>query len=155
MEIHNSKRLFYTALRLSGIPQFDTYDFESAWVLPNLSTVNIFVGANNSGKSRFLRSLFRTANFGFKTNFFNGDEFQHFLRQTKSDYVKQVYLDLPMKSGIFEVQQRGKLADSDPRLQVLLREQQGVRRFGTATVSETVSKKAGGNTTSQNSAELR
>jgi hypothetical protein len=60
-----------------------------------------------------------------------------------------------MKSGIFEVQQRGKLADSDPRLQVLLREQQGVRNFGTATVSETVSKKAGGNTTSQNSAELR
>jgi len=47
-----------------------------------------------------------------------------------------------MKSGILEVQRRGNLADSDPRLQVLLREQQGVTPGGMATVSETVSKPA-------------
>jgi hypothetical protein len=55
-----------------------------------------------------------------------------------------------MKSGIFGVQQRGKLADSDPRLQILLHEQQGVKAVGTATVSETVSKLVGGTTTHQN-----
>jgi predicted ATPase len=93
MEIDNSKKLFYTALRLSGTPQFETYDFENTRTLTNLSTVNIFVGANNSGKSRFLRSLFRTTNFGFRTNFFNGSEFRNFLYQTKSDYADEQLLE--------------------------------------------------------------
>src|SRR5271154_1469459 len=99
MEIDTSKRLFYTALRLAGIPQFDTYDFEHAWVLPSLSTVNIFVGANNSGKSRFLRSLFRTTNFGYKTNFFDGNEFRNYVRQTKNQFVND---DLLEKCRLFE-----------------------------------------------------
>src|SRR5271154_5975570 len=99
MEIDTSKRLFYTALRLAGIPQFDTYDFEHAWVLPSLSTVNIFVGANNSGKSRFLRSLFRTTNFGYKTNFFDRNEFRTCLRQTNHQYVNDELIE---KSKLFE-----------------------------------------------------
>jgi hypothetical protein len=33
-----------------------------------------------------------------------------------------------MKSGIFEAQRRENMADSDPRLQVLLLEQQGVTK---------------------------
>jgi hypothetical protein len=37
-----------------------------------------------------------------------------------------------MKSGIFEVQRRENQADSDPRLQILLREQQGVSLSPTA-----------------------
>jgi hypothetical protein len=55
-----------------------------------------------------------------------------------------------MKSGIFEVQQRGNLADSDPRLQVLMRVHQGVTPGGMATVSETVSKPASVSTIRQN-----
>ena len=51
-------------------------------------------------------------------------------------------LEYPMKSGILELQRRGNLADSDPRLQVLMRALQGVTPGGTATVSETVSKPA-------------
>jgi hypothetical protein len=51
-------------------------------------------------------------------------------------------LEYPMKSGILEVQRRGNLADSDPRLQVLMRVHQGVTPGGMATVSETVSKPA-------------
>jgi hypothetical protein len=49
---------------------------------------------------------------------------------------------------------RRDASDSDLRLQILLREQQGVREIGTATVSETVSKMAGGTTTRQNWPEL-
>jgi len=60
-----------------------------------------------------------------------------------------------MKSAIFRQQTRGKLADSDPRLQVLLYEQQGVSEIGTATVSETVSKMASEITIRQNWPELR
>lgn len=32
---------------------------ESDGYLPNLKKINIFVGANNSGKSRFLRQVFK------------------------------------------------------------------------------------------------
>ena len=66
-------------------------------------------------------------------------------------------LEYPMKSGILEVQRRGNLADSDPRLQVLLLVQQGVTPGGMATVSETVSKPATPKqlaTTAQNSLKL-
>jgi integrase len=49
---------------------------------------------------------------------------------------------------------RRDASDSDPRLQVLLREQQGVKEIGTATVSETVSKVVSGITTCQNCPEL-
>ena len=51
-------------------------------------------------------------------------------------------LDFPMQSGIFTLQRRGKMADSDPRLQFLMRVHQGVAQVGMATVSETVSKPA-------------
>ncbi len=34
--------------------------------LENLSKINIFIGANNSGKSRFLRTFFKEENLGFK-----------------------------------------------------------------------------------------
>jgi predicted ATPase len=99
MQIDLSKKLFYTAVRFSGIPQFNSYDFESKDILPRLSTVNIFVGANNSGKSRFLRSLFRTTNFGYKTNFFYGSEFRNYLRQTKVQLYNDAVLE---KCRLFE-----------------------------------------------------
>jgi len=60
-----------------------------------------------------------------------------------------------MKSGIMGLQTRGKLADSDPRLQILLLEQQGDRKIGTATVSETVSKRVREKTTRHYWPELR
>ena len=47
-----------------------------------------------------------------------------------------------MKSGMFDMQTRRKMADSDPRLHLLVRLHQGVTQVGMATVSETVSKPA-------------
>ena len=38
-------------------------------ILPNLSKINIFVGANNSGKSRFTRLLASTKELRFTPNF--------------------------------------------------------------------------------------
>jgi hypothetical protein len=45
MEIDSSEELFYTVIRLPSRAPFDTYDFEQPLVVPNLATVNIFVGA--------------------------------------------------------------------------------------------------------------
>lgn len=106
MEIDSSKELFYTAMRLPGRAPFDTYDFEQPLVVPKLATVNIFVGANNSGKSRFLRGLFRSNEFEYKTNFFNGDEFRNFLKGTHS----------PLATN--DVLERAKMIEFDPTLMV-------------------------------------
>lgn len=51
----------------------DSYSFisddgEKGDVLKNLSKINIFVGENNSGKSRFLRFLVATKNLNFIPN---------------------------------------------------------------------------------------
>lgn len=57
---------------------FDDYSLfnedESIQVLPNFNTINIFVGSNNSGKSRFIRALMKQ-----KTNsgIFNLDILKH------------------------------------------------------------------------------
>lgn len=42
---------------------------EKEKILPNLSKINIFVGANNSGKSRFMRLLASTKELRFETDF--------------------------------------------------------------------------------------
>lgn len=101
MEIDFSRQLFYTAMLLAQKADFSGFDFESPGILANLSTVNIFVGANNSGKSRFLRTLFRTTDPGFKTNFFKGDEFRNYIRETNSQYVNDAVLE-KCKNGEFD-----------------------------------------------------
>lgn len=55
------------------IPLKDSYTFisddgEKGNVLKNLSKINIFVGENNSGKSRFLRSIVKKEDFEFIPN---------------------------------------------------------------------------------------
>ncbi|MDE2311752.1 MAG: ATP-binding protein [Patescibacteria group bacterium] len=52
-------------------PRFNSYhipetEAESVKTFPNVSKVNIFVGENNSGKSRFLRSLFALEKFDYQ-----------------------------------------------------------------------------------------
>lgn len=88
MIIDPSKRLFYTDIKLPGREPFSSYDLDQPAVLTNLATVNIFVGANNSGKSRFLRTLFASGDYSFKTNLFGGEEFRVHLRMTKSGLSK-------------------------------------------------------------------
>ena len=48
-------------------------------------------------------------------------------------------LEYPMKSGILEVQRRGNLADSDPRLPTKRHVNIVDTKVGTATVSESAS----------------
>ncbi|MDX2173647.1 MAG: ATP-binding protein [Bacteroidota bacterium] len=47
-----------------GVPEFNDYSFENDLkIISGLSRVNIFIGPNNSGKSRFLRHLFGIIEF--------------------------------------------------------------------------------------------
>lgn len=64
----------YIIKNISLDPNFSDYDVLSEntpqeKILPNLSKINIFVGANNSGKSRFMRLLASTKELRFTPNF--------------------------------------------------------------------------------------
>lgn len=53
-------------------------------ILDNLSKINIFVGSNNSGKSRMLREIFKIGTNYIKTNF-NLLEFNHLVEALKKN----------------------------------------------------------------------
>ena len=55
-----------TAIRLDKdlFPHYETTESDNA--LANLSQINIFIGANNSGKSRLMRTLFEHDTFRYQ-----------------------------------------------------------------------------------------
>ncbi|MBY2445730.1 hypothetical protein KWX03_17860 [Clostridioides difficile] len=53
--------------------------------IDNLSKVNIFVGANNSGKSRFLRTIFNSNSFNYISDVVN------------LSYINNVIMDMKKK----------------------------------------------------------
>lgn len=87
--IDDKKLLFYTNVSLPSREPFSSYELEEDLTLTNLGVVNIFVGANNCGKSRFLRALFRTQDFGYKTNLFQGDEFRRYAIKRDTSFERE------------------------------------------------------------------
>lgn len=63
---------------------FLNYSIVGARGLGRLSTINIFIGTNNSGKSRLLRALFVKEKFGFSTEKYSPEIFRNFLAQNVS-----------------------------------------------------------------------
>lgn len=66
---------------------FISGDKEKGTVLTNLSKINIFVGENNSGKSRFLRSIVADEEFLFKPALNDLDDLNTFISQLKSEMI--------------------------------------------------------------------
>ena len=75
------------------------------WLM-NLSKVNIFVGANNTGKSRFMRSLFYGGR-DYKLKFFPNDpQFDAFLKQSikfKKSFKKDIFESQDQRRARFEI----------------------------------------------------
>jgi predicted ATPase len=70
----------YTEICLPSDELFSNYSFdtsENANVISSLSLVNIFIGTNNSGKSRLLRSIFslKDDDFLYNTNNYYATEY--------------------------------------------------------------------------------
>ena len=80
--------------------EYKTVNSEYKHQLENLSKINIFIGANNSGKSRFMRSLFFKDN-NYKLKFTPNDRlFDKFIKQVnkfKNQKVKQKAMIYPNK----------------------------------------------------------
>ena len=53
--------------KFSSYSMVDAEGQDKEWI-ENLSKVNIFIGPNNSGKSRFLRTLFSKGDLGYRTS---------------------------------------------------------------------------------------
>ncbi len=60
----------YNSIHLNT-EEISNYKTSSSNEITNLSKINIFIGPNNSGKSRFLRGLFSNKNTKFKSNDIN------------------------------------------------------------------------------------
>jgi AAA15 family ATPase/GTPase len=60
----------YNSIHLNS-EEINHYKTSSDKEITNLSKINIFIGPNNSGKSRFLRGLFSNKNTEFKSNDIN------------------------------------------------------------------------------------
>ena len=73
----------YYELRLPNREPFSSYDTNDGRKFTQLSLVNLFIGSNNSGKSRFLRELFIEEEYEYITKSFNGNVYL--------DYVKKIH----------------------------------------------------------------
>lgn len=80
----NDKNYYYDLL-LPNTSPFDEYDYKNH-TLGNLSPINLFIGPNNSGKSRFLRHLFAQKGFDYTTNKCNMDTFISFLKSNEAEF---------------------------------------------------------------------
>ncbi|MBD2176150.1 AAA family ATPase [Pseudanabaena sp. FACHB-1998] len=63
-----------------------------------LSSINIFIGTNNCGKSRLLRSIFSLSDFLYNTNKYSNKQFCNFLERFNNEF-KDAF-----KDGIFAVE---------------------------------------------------
>jgi AAA15 family ATPase/GTPase len=84
----------YSEIYLPLEDPFSSYYFdtpEKASVISSLSLVNIFIGTNNSGKSRLLRSIFSLKNFNYNcTNNYNVHQFYELINDADIE-LKQAF----------------------------------------------------------------
>ncbi|MDD5773995.1 MAG: AAA family ATPase [bacterium] len=80
---------YYYEIQPAG--NFDNYAFEKKGTLGKLSLINLFVGANNTGKSRFLRNIFNNE-FMFNTNNFNATTYNNYLKKIKIDIKESSFI---------------------------------------------------------------
>lgn len=80
------KHTHYSEVLLPDREPFTNYDSAEEHVLGKFSLTNLFIGSNNSGKSRLLRNLFYETEFAYTTNKYNSETFRNFLKEKMSDF---------------------------------------------------------------------
>ncbi|APD07986.1 hypothetical protein UJ101_02487 [Flavobacteriaceae bacterium UJ101] len=98
-----------------GLKDYNIDEVGGNLCLPNASSINIFIGANNSGKSRFLRELMIQDQLYFDNEFnILINEFNKSVRTQSVDYnqLKNINLQIPLLESIDEsIIKRGLLGD--------------------------------------------
>jgi len=104
------EKIRYTEILLPSEEPFSKYQIGDPNLISPLSLVNIFIGTNNSGKSRLLRALFPLQKFSYNTNIYREDNFWKLVDsldkefreifsypvtsvlEFDSDYIKELFL---------------------------------------------------------------
>lgn len=74
----------FLEIQLPIDPPFSNYSLGKTRGLGPLSLINIFIGANNSGKSRLLRALFSLKDLGHTTNIYSADIIYNLINEAKT-----------------------------------------------------------------------
>ncbi len=80
------EKIRYTEILFPSEAPFSNYVVNESKPLSPLSPVNIFIGSNNCGKSRLLRSLFSLNYFKYKTNHYNALSYHDFLMKINPEF---------------------------------------------------------------------
>ena len=78
---------------IEGLNDFGYNDYHG--YIDGLSRINIFVGPNNCGKSRFLRGLFKSSEYSFDPNDLSGGELESIAKEidlmilTTNEHIRQ------------------------------------------------------------------
>lgn len=89
MQVTNN---YITSIKFLDEEPINQYSFEDKFVFKPLSRVNLLIGPNNSGKSRFLRQLFKIENFLYKTENISGAELISFVDDIVKDLKETVFI---------------------------------------------------------------
>jgi AAA15 family ATPase/GTPase len=84
--MENEEPIQYKEILFPSEGAFSSYSCEASRGIGPLSLVNIFIGANNSGKSRLLRSLFFLEEFSYTTNEYNARDIHHLIGSLKPEF---------------------------------------------------------------------
>ena len=87
----------YYEQKLPSRESFSSYDTGNGRKFTQLSLVNLFIGSNNSGKSRFLRELFIEKEYEYITKSFNGNVYLDYLKKIHPGFIEI------FKSGVTQV----------------------------------------------------
>ena len=78
----------YYELHLPNREPFTSYNTADGRKFTQLSLVNLFIGSNNSGKSRFLRELFIEKEYEYITNLCNGNVYLDYLKEIHPGFIE-------------------------------------------------------------------
>jgi hypothetical protein len=78
----------YYELHLPNREPFSSYDTGNGLNFEQLSLVNLFIGSNNSGKSRFLRELFIEKECKYITKTFNAKVYLDYVKKIRPEFIK-------------------------------------------------------------------
>lgn len=116
MKKSSVSKYIYSEIRLDG-ESFSNYKDifnKNVESLQNLSKVNIFVGSNNSGKSRFLRELMKIQDYYFNSRPIETKKYLEYIREISHD-LKRIKEADANHIDVFSIQGHGQFNESDFR----------------------------------------
>lgn len=81
------EKIRYTETLLPSEEPFPNYSVGESKSLKPLSLVNIFIGTNNSGKSRLLRALFSLYQFSYNTNIYTEEDLWRLIDELDKEFT--------------------------------------------------------------------